>query len=134
SKEIYDFCSPQLKLLDFGYEILSTTEDCCTFFTELREEDRKNAVVSFGKDHFTPNFRSLFITKMYSDNPEKSFYYATSHIVGDFRGYRRRTTETAHALNIFASAKTLDDCLKEFVEKYSELNYNQTPACVPGIR
>ncbi len=95
-------------------------------FRDLDATDRRNIADRLAPDHFSPNgTRGLFIGRC---RPGKSGhrFYATSHVRGEFRGFRRRNMcHDFDAGNIFASGKTVRECAANFVEAYSSLEYNR---------
>lgn len=90
----------------------------------LREDDRSNLVKYHGKNHFSPyGYRSVYITHCAKDS-----FYATSDARGDFRLYRGRHTTQGFkgGTNIFATGKTWDDVVANFLKAYASLEYNRS--------
>jgi hypothetical protein len=74
---------------------------------------------SVGKDHFKPRNRTVYFAKC------KSGYYITSHLIGDFRYYRARTTyDNFSVANIFGGGKTLAAAIREFSANFTAKKYN----------
>jgi len=72
-----------------------------------------------GKDHFKPRTRSVYFAKC------KGGYYITSHLLGEFRPYRGRTTYDNYSVaNIFAGGKTLAAAIREFSANFTAKKYN----------
>jgi hypothetical protein len=102
-------------------------DDCFWFTSHISEQEYKNTKKFVGKNHFKVyGYRGLFIGECFLSNDRGIGYYATSHIRGDYRGYKCQYEYTKDILNIFASGKTLEDCINSFIEKYNKLEYNIT--------
>jgi hypothetical protein len=73
-----------------------------------------------GKNHFTPRFRSVFIGECANGS-----FYVTSHIHGEWRGYRCRHKEDVSIANIFASGKTELEAVEKFIHNFTNKIYNK---------
>jgi hypothetical protein len=74
-----------------------------------------------GKDHFTDTYRDLFVGEAIGG------WYVTSHIVGEFRGYRRRRNTIDHnhkILNVFGHGKTPVEAVQMFLTNFKSKRYN----------
>jgi len=70
--------------------------------------------------------RDVYIGHMYPNQPDKEFWYITSHIKFKARKYRGRTSYEAEILNIFGSGKTLEDAMTRFEHNFRNKIYNVT--------
>jgi len=88
---------------------------------ESLPEDVSRCISSVLPAHFTATSkRGAYVGHMYPSTT-KSFWYITSNIVGDFRGYKCRTVYHNHQVgNVFGSGTTLEDAVKKFVIAYTE--------------
>jgi hypothetical protein len=75
-----------------------------------------------GKDHFKARTRSVYFAKA------KGGFYVTSHLLGDFRRYRGRTTyDNFSVANIFGMGKTLSAAINDFTVNFKAKTYNVRP-------
>ena len=88
----------------------------------LSDRDMANVKAHLAPDHFESQYgyRSVFIT------PHMGGFYATSHIRGEYRGYKCRSVSRDYdAGNIFATGKTWEEVTRNFLAAYAELKYNR---------
>ena len=86
-------------------------------------KDMANVKAHLAPAHFEPRYgyRSVFIT------PYMEGFYATSHIRGEYRGYKCRNVSGDYdAGNIFATGKTWEEVTRNFLAAYAELKYNRS--------
>jgi len=104
-------------------------DETTSFFTEeYRKEDLDHVKSRMGKNHFSPSLtgRHVFFGKCISSKDKtKMVWYSTSHIRGEYRRYRGRTSWETDTANIFASGETLEECVDNFIQKYNKLEYNE---------
>jgi hypothetical protein len=112
----------------FSHNSLTSMDKNSHFFTtNIKENDLDHVKKIVGKNHFSPyGYRSLFIgTCLWSEGGMG--FYATSDIRGIYRRYRAWYEDTSYDLaNIFASGKTLEDCVNNFIDNYNGLTYNES--------
>jgi hypothetical protein len=99
-------------LPSLGFKMNPPGSDCADFGTQPAEP------YNVGKDHFTPDFRSVFVGKA------KGGYYVTSHICGNLRRYRCQRVESATVGNIFGGGKTRREALLNFAADFQNKTYN----------
>ena len=95
----------------------------------IAEDDLENTINYLKPHHFTPAFgyyRGVFIAAPL-EGSENQFWYVTSNIRGNFRGYRCRTiTHDYDTSNIFASGKTCLEAVTKWVHNYTNRIYNRS--------
>jgi len=86
----------------------------------IHPNDIHRAINALAPHHFqASSTRGAYVAHMYADDPEKSFWYITSNLRGDYRGYKcRNVTQDFDTANIFGSGKTFLDAATAFVENY----------------
>lgn len=84
----------------------------------------KPETYNVGKNHFKPDYRFVYVSSAMYPNTSKNFYYVTSNIVGQYREYRHQEWFENELGNIFASGKTRNQAILEFVNKFKTLSYN----------
>jgi hypothetical protein len=99
------------KLQSLGFEF---PFDDCNFGTTKAEN------YDFGRDHFEPRNRQVFIGKC------RGGWYVTSHIKGMMCRYRCRTIYETNIANIFGGGQTLAIAVKDFSRCFTAKLYNTT--------
>ena len=86
---------------------------------EVNSNDRCRAIGQLYPNHFSPTFnRGAFVAHMY-EGTDKDFWYITSNLRGNYRGYRCRTTiSDFDTCNVLGSGKSLEQAVDKFVEEY----------------
>lgn len=101
--------------------ILVKKSNTGSYFTTIPAE-----YYDVGKNHFTPIYRSIFVSSEMYKGTNNSFFYITSDIIGIYRGYKCRNSYEMAIGNIFSSDKTLQGAISKFEYNLKNKIYNRS--------